>query len=196
MAPTLLSIQSHVVYGHVGNSAVAFPLQRLGAEVLPLHTVQFSSHAGYPGWRGRVVRRGGDRRMRRRPRGGRRARPLRRRPVRLSRQGRSRRSDAARRRRRPRRQSRRRLLLRSGDRRRRTRRLCRSGRRRILRQARLAGGDGRDPQRVRTVVRHRPAGRRRRRGAARDRRLADDRTARRAGDVAGAQTIRPPTRST
>lgn len=54
MAPTLLSIQSHVVYGHVGNSAVAFPLQRLGAEVLPLNTVQFSSHAGYPGWRGRV----------------------------------------------------------------------------------------------------------------------------------------------
>jgi len=54
MAPTLLSIQSHVVYGHVGNSAVAFPLQRLGAEVLPLNTVQFSSHAGYPGWRGRA----------------------------------------------------------------------------------------------------------------------------------------------
>ena len=54
MTTTLLSIQSHVVYGHVGNSAVAFPLQRLGAEILPLHTVQFSSHAGYSGWRGRV----------------------------------------------------------------------------------------------------------------------------------------------
>jgi pyridoxine kinase len=54
MVTTLLSIQSHVVYGHVGNSAVAFPLQRLGAEVLPLNTVQFSSHAGYTGWRGRV----------------------------------------------------------------------------------------------------------------------------------------------
>jgi pyridoxine kinase len=54
MAPTLLSIQSHVVYGHVGNSAVVFPLQRLGAEVLPLNTVQFSSHSGYPGWRGRI----------------------------------------------------------------------------------------------------------------------------------------------
>ena len=54
MSLTLLSIQSHVVYGHVGNSAVAFPLQRLGAEVLPLNTVQFSSHTGYPGWRGRV----------------------------------------------------------------------------------------------------------------------------------------------
>jgi len=54
MPLTLLSIQSHVVYGHVGNSAVAFPLQRLGAEVLPLNTVQFSSHTGHPGWRGRV----------------------------------------------------------------------------------------------------------------------------------------------
>jgi pyridoxine kinase len=54
MATTLLSIQSHVVYGHVGNSAVAFPLQRLGAELLALNTVQFSSHAGYPGWRGRI----------------------------------------------------------------------------------------------------------------------------------------------
>jgi pyridoxine kinase len=54
MTPTLLSIQSHVVYGHVGNSAAVFPLQRLGAEILPLHTVQFSSHTGYSGWRGRV----------------------------------------------------------------------------------------------------------------------------------------------
>ncbi|MGD0639367.1 MAG: pyridoxal kinase PdxY [Roseiarcus sp.] len=54
MAPTLLTIQSHVVYGHVGNSAAVFPLQRLGCEVWPIHTVQFSSHAGYPGWRGRA----------------------------------------------------------------------------------------------------------------------------------------------
>ena len=50
--------------------------------------------------------------------------------------------------------------------------LCRSGRRRIPAQARVACGDDRDPQRVRTVVRHRPARRRRRRRAARDRRLA------------------------
>jgi pyridoxine kinase len=48
----VLSIQSHVVYGHVGNSAAVFALQRLGREVWPLHTVQFSSHVGYPGWRG------------------------------------------------------------------------------------------------------------------------------------------------
>src|ERR1700712_5736454 len=54
MANAILSIQSHVVYGHVGNSAAVFPLQRLGREVLPIHTVQFSSHAGYPGWRGRA----------------------------------------------------------------------------------------------------------------------------------------------
>ena len=54
MALTLLSIQSHVVYGHVGNSAAVFPLQRLGAEVLPLNTVQFSNNTGYPAWRGRA----------------------------------------------------------------------------------------------------------------------------------------------
>ena len=50
----LLSIQSHVAYGHVGNSAVLFPLQRLGVEVWPIHTVQFSNHTGYGQWRGRV----------------------------------------------------------------------------------------------------------------------------------------------
>jgi pyridoxine kinase len=54
MLRPILSIQSHVVYGHVGNSAAVFPLQRLGREVWPLMTVQFSSHAGYPGWRGRA----------------------------------------------------------------------------------------------------------------------------------------------
>jgi pyridoxine kinase len=50
----ILSIQSHVVYGHVGNDAATFPLQRLGREVWPLMTVQFSSHTGYAGWRGRA----------------------------------------------------------------------------------------------------------------------------------------------
>ena len=54
MLPPILSIQSHVVYGHVGNSAAVFPLQRLGREIWPLMTVQFSSHAGYSGWRGRA----------------------------------------------------------------------------------------------------------------------------------------------
>ncbi len=50
----LLSIQSHVAYGHVGNSAAVFPLQRLGVEVWPIHTVQFSNHPGYGDWRGEV----------------------------------------------------------------------------------------------------------------------------------------------
>jgi pyridoxine kinase len=50
----LLSIQSHVAYGHVGNSAAVFPLQRLGVEVWPIHTVQFSNHTGYDSWQGRV----------------------------------------------------------------------------------------------------------------------------------------------
>lgn len=51
----LLSIQSHVAYGHVGNAAAVFPLQRLGIEVLPVHTVQFASHAGYGPPQGSVM---------------------------------------------------------------------------------------------------------------------------------------------
>ena len=49
MAPgaAILSIQSAVAYGHVGNSAAVFPLQRLGMEVWPVNTVQFSNHPGY-----------------------------------------------------------------------------------------------------------------------------------------------------
>jgi pyridoxine kinase len=43
-----------VAYGHVGNSSAVFPLQRLGIEVWPVHTVQFSNHTGYGQWRGRV----------------------------------------------------------------------------------------------------------------------------------------------
>lgn len=50
----ILSIQSHVAYGHVGNSSAVFPLQRLGVEVWPIHTVQFSNHTGYGAWRGEV----------------------------------------------------------------------------------------------------------------------------------------------
>ena len=50
----VLSIQSHVAYGHVGNSSAVFPLQRLGIEVWPVHTVQFSNHTGYGEWTGRV----------------------------------------------------------------------------------------------------------------------------------------------
>jgi pyridoxine kinase len=51
---SVLSIQSHVAYGHVGNSSAVFPLQRLGIEVWPVHTVQFSNHTGYGAWTGRV----------------------------------------------------------------------------------------------------------------------------------------------
>jgi pyridoxine kinase len=50
----ILSIQSHVAYGHVGNSAAVFALQRVGCEVWPVHTVQFSNHTGYGGWKGEV----------------------------------------------------------------------------------------------------------------------------------------------
>lgn len=50
----VLSIQSHVAYGHVGNAAAIFPMQRLGVEVWPIHTVQFSNHTGYGSWKGRV----------------------------------------------------------------------------------------------------------------------------------------------
>lgn len=50
----ILSIQSWVVYGHVGNAASVFPLQRLGAEVWALNTVQFSNHTGYGAWTGQV----------------------------------------------------------------------------------------------------------------------------------------------
>jgi pyridoxine kinase len=50
----LISIESHVAYGHVGNSAAVFSLQRMGVEVWPIHTVQFSNHPGYGNWQGRV----------------------------------------------------------------------------------------------------------------------------------------------
>ncbi|HLM40997.1 MAG TPA: pyridoxal kinase PdxY [Microvirga sp.] len=50
----ILSIQSHVAYGHVGNASAVFPMQRLGVEVWPVHTVQFSNHTGYGSWKGRV----------------------------------------------------------------------------------------------------------------------------------------------
>ncbi|GEA51602.1 pyridoxal kinase PdxY [Vibrio inusitatus NBRC 102082] len=49
----IISIQSHVVYGSAGNSSAVFPLQRLGFNVWPIHTVQFSNHTQYPqGWTG------------------------------------------------------------------------------------------------------------------------------------------------
>jgi pyridoxine kinase len=50
----ILSIQSWVAYGHVGNASAVFPLQRLGAEVWSINTVQFSNHTGYGHWTGQV----------------------------------------------------------------------------------------------------------------------------------------------
>ena len=52
---TIVSIQSAVAYGHVGNSAAVFPLQRLGVEVWPVYTVNFSNHTGYGAWRGPLI---------------------------------------------------------------------------------------------------------------------------------------------
>jgi len=52
---TILSIQSSVAYGHVGNSAATFPLMRIGVEVWPVITVHFSNHTGYGAWRGPLL---------------------------------------------------------------------------------------------------------------------------------------------
>ncbi|HET9872166.1 MAG TPA: pyridoxal kinase PdxY [Propionibacteriaceae bacterium] len=52
---SILSIQSSVAYGHVGNSAATFPLMRLGVEVWPVLTVHFSNHTGYGQWRGPLL---------------------------------------------------------------------------------------------------------------------------------------------
>lgn len=51
----ILSIQSSVSFGHVGNSAAVFPLQRLGHEVMPVYTVVFSNHTGYGSWGGSLL---------------------------------------------------------------------------------------------------------------------------------------------
>jgi pyridoxine kinase len=51
----ILSIQSRVAYGHVGNAAAVFPLQRLGHEVWPIDTTMLSNHLGYKQWGGRML---------------------------------------------------------------------------------------------------------------------------------------------
>jgi pyridoxine kinase len=55
LVTTILSIQSSVAYGHVGNSAITFPLMRMGVEVWPVITVHFSNHTGYESWRGPLL---------------------------------------------------------------------------------------------------------------------------------------------
>jgi pyridoxine kinase len=54
MTPLVLSVQSHVAFGHAGNSAAVFPLQLLGVTPVPIHTVQFSNHTGHGEFRGQV----------------------------------------------------------------------------------------------------------------------------------------------
>jgi len=51
----VLSIQSHVVFGHAGNSAAVFPMRRLGVNVWPLNTVQLSNHTQYGHWAGSAI---------------------------------------------------------------------------------------------------------------------------------------------
>jgi pyridoxine kinase len=51
---TILSFQSSVAYGYVGNAAAVFCLRRAGFEVWPVDTVIFSNHPGHGGFRGHV----------------------------------------------------------------------------------------------------------------------------------------------
>ena len=118
----ILSIQSHVAYGHVGNASAVFPMQRLGVEVWPIHTVQFSNHTGYGAWTGRVFEAPMiEELVEASPRAA--CLRLRRRAVGLHGLGRHRQGDPFRGRAGARGQPRRALLLRSGDRRCRARRL-------------------------------------------------------------------------
>jgi pyridoxine kinase len=53
-SPLVLTIQSHVAYGHVGNAAAVLPLQLLGITPVVVNTVQFSNHTGYGEFKGQV----------------------------------------------------------------------------------------------------------------------------------------------
>merc|ERR1712212_1211147 len=54
-SPRVLSIQSHVVSGYVGNKSAVFPLQVLGFEVDYINSVQFSNHTGYSHFKGQIL---------------------------------------------------------------------------------------------------------------------------------------------
>ena len=54
-AMNVLTIESRVAWGHVGNAVAVFCLQRLGIEAWPIDTVTFSNHPGHGGFRGRVT---------------------------------------------------------------------------------------------------------------------------------------------
>ena len=53
--PRILSIQSHVVHGHVGNRSVTFPLQLNGFEIDNINTVQKCTHNRYASFTGTVL---------------------------------------------------------------------------------------------------------------------------------------------
>ncbi|XP_073981187.1 pyridoxal kinase [Rhodnius prolixus] len=53
--PRVLSIQSHVVRGYVGNKSATFPLQVLGFEVDAINSVQLSNHTGYKSAKGQIL---------------------------------------------------------------------------------------------------------------------------------------------
>ncbi|XP_032679094.1 pyridoxal kinase [Odontomachus brunneus] len=53
--PRILSIQSHVVSGYVGNKSATFPLQLLGFEVDAINSVQLSNHTGYKVFKGQIL---------------------------------------------------------------------------------------------------------------------------------------------
>jgi pyridoxine kinase len=52
---TVISIQSQVAYGHVGNSAAVFPMQMRGIDVIAVPTTLLSNRPGYPTVRGSIL---------------------------------------------------------------------------------------------------------------------------------------------
>eukprot|EP01127_Copromyxa_protea_P017073 TRINITY_DN5169_c0_g1_i2.p1 TRINITY_DN5169_c0_g1~~TRINITY_DN5169_c0_g1_i2.p1 ORF type:complete len:250 (+),score=39.76 TRINITY_DN5169_c0_g1_i2:1-750(+) len=51
----VLSLQSHVVSGFVGNKCASFALQTLGIDIDTINTVQFSNHTGYATFKGQAL---------------------------------------------------------------------------------------------------------------------------------------------
>lgn len=51
----VISIQSQVAFGHVGNSAAVYPMQAHGIEVIAVPTTLLSNHPGYPTFKGRIL---------------------------------------------------------------------------------------------------------------------------------------------
>nr|WP_179188687.1 pyridoxal kinase [Kiloniella majae] len=53
--PSIISAQSHVCYGHVGNSAAAFPMQKLGVSVHSVPTTILSNHPAHSSFYGQAI---------------------------------------------------------------------------------------------------------------------------------------------